>query len=82
MFRYNDSDSDAAPLDPTAIERLSAARLAEATAAAEEEQRRAKEERRRLRRERKELQRMKAAMAMNMHGGDEVFEGFPVRAPE
>lgn len=72
-------DSDAAPLDASTIEHLSAARLAEATAAAEEERRRAKEERHRLRRERKELKRMAAAMAMGMHRyGEEEFEGFPV----
>ncbi|KAI0945124.1 hypothetical protein AcV7_001747 [Taiwanofungus camphoratus] len=71
-------DSDAAPLDASTIEHLSAARLAEATAAAEEERRRAKEERHRLRRERKELKRMAAAMAMGMHRyGEEEFEGFP-----
>ncbi|PCH44651.1 hypothetical protein WOLCODRAFT_139124 [Wolfiporia cocos MD-104 SS10] len=69
-------DSDASPLDPSTIDEAAIARLAAATAAAEEEQRRAKEERRRLRRERKELKRMAMAMGIHAHG-DEEFEGFP-----
>ncbi|CCM01341.1 uncharacterized protein FIBRA_03391 [Fibroporia radiculosa] len=72
-------DSDAAPLDASALDEASVARLAAATAAAEEEQRKAKEERRRLRRERKELKRMALAMAMGLQPGQEQgFEGFPV----
>lgn len=73
-------DSDAAPLDASVLDEASVARLAAATAAAEEEQRRAKEERRRLRRERKELKRMALAMAMGMHASADQgeFEGFPV----
>jgi len=75
-------DSDAAPLDPSVLDGVSVARLAAATAAAEEEQRRAKEERRRLRRERKELKRMAMAMAMGMQpGGEQGFEGFPGSGP-
>lgn len=74
-------DSDAAPLDASVLDEQAVARLAAATAAAEEEQRKAKEERRRLRRERRELKRMALAMAMNMHQqhGEGEFEGFPVR---
>lgn len=69
-------DSDASPLDPSTINELSAARLAESMAR-EEEERRAKEERRRKRRERKALKKAAIALAMDGHGeGD--FEGFPV----
>lgn len=68
-------DSDAAPLDPSAIDELSAARLAAATAAAEDERRRAKEERRALRRERKELKRVAMEMGLSLQKGEE-FEGF------
>lgn len=76
-------DSDAAPLDVAVLDEQAVTRLAAATAAAEEEQRKAKEERRRLRRERKELKRMALTMAMSMHQqhGDGEFEGFPVRPP-
>ncbi|KAI0069749.1 hypothetical protein K474DRAFT_992611 [Panus rudis PR-1116 ss-1] len=68
-------DSDASPLDPSAIDELSSARIAE-TLAREEEERRAKEERRRKRRERKEAKRAALALAM---AGDGEFEGFQVR---
>lgn len=76
-------DSDAAPLDASALDERAIAQLTAATAAAEEEQRRAKEERRRLRRERKELKRMALAMAMGMqpHNGEGEFEGFPGSGP-
>ncbi|EPT05817.1 hypothetical protein FOMPIDRAFT_1039569 [Fomitopsis schrenkii] len=76
-------DSDAAPLDASVLDEQAVARLAAATAAAEEEQRKAKEERRRLRRERRELKRMALAMAMNMHQqhGEGEFEGFPGSGP-
>ncbi|KAH9830087.1 uncharacterized protein C8Q71DRAFT_787178 [Rhodofomes roseus] len=75
-------DSDAAPLDASALDEQAIARLAAATAAAEEEQRKAKEERRRLRRERKELKRMALAMAMGIQQhGEEEFEGFPGSGP-
>lgn len=66
-------ESDAAPLDPSTIARLSAARDQEA----EEEERRAKEERRARRRERKAR---KAAVAAALERGEgEDFEGFQVR---
>lgn len=66
-------ESDAAPLDPSTIARLSAARDQEA----EEEERRAKEERRARRRERKAR---KAALAAALERGEgEDFEGFQVR---
>ena len=72
-------DSDAAPLDASTIEELSAARHAEALAR-EEEERRAKEERRRKRRERKELKRAAMARALELQAnGEEDFEGFQVR---
>ncbi|KAH9948062.1 hypothetical protein B0H21DRAFT_292025 [Amylocystis lapponica] len=76
-------DSDAAPLDASTIDELSTARLAAATAAAEEEHRRAKEERRRLRRERKELKRVALAMGLGARpeGDDDEFEGFPGSGP-
>lgn len=67
-------DSDASPLDPSAIEELSAARVI-AQAAREEEERRAKEERRQKRRERRELKRAALALAMS---GEAEFEGFQV----
>ncbi|OCH84779.1 hypothetical protein OBBRIDRAFT_821763 [Obba rivulosa] len=69
-------DSDAAPLDPAAIAQLSAAQLVAAAAKVEEERRKAKEERRKLRRERRELKKARLAMAMDLHQGDEHFEGF------
>ena len=67
-------DSDASPLDPSTIEELSVARVAEQVAK-EEEERRAKEERRQRRRERKELKRAALALAMS---GEGEFEGFQV----
>jgi len=70
-------DSDAAPLDPSAIDHLSIAQLNERLAV-EEEGRRLKEERRRKRRERKErkeLERVALAHALNRE--QEEFEGFP-----
>lgn len=76
-------DSDAAPLDPSTIDELSAAQLAASLAREEEErkareeERKAKEERRRKRRERKELKKAAMALAMDGHGEGE-FEGFPV----
>ncbi|OSD02582.1 hypothetical protein PYCCODRAFT_1477573 [Trametes coccinea BRFM310] len=70
-------DSDAAPLDVSAIQELSAARHAEALAR-EEEERRAKEERRRRRREKRELKRAAMARALELHADtNEEFEGFP-----
>ena len=72
-------DSDAAPLDASRIEELSAARHAEALAR-EEEERREKEERRRKRRERRELKRAAMARALELQAnGQEDFEGFQVR---
>ncbi|KAI8971303.1 hypothetical protein BD414DRAFT_426400 [Trametes punicea] len=69
-------DSDAAPLDASAIQELSAARHAEALAR-EEEERRAKEERRRRRREKRELKRAAMARALELHAdANEEFEGF------
>ncbi|KAI9061569.1 hypothetical protein FKP32DRAFT_1604773 [Trametes sanguinea] len=59
-------DSDAAPLDVSAIQELSAARHAEALAR-EDEERRAKEERRRRRREKRELKRAAMARALELH---------------
>ncbi|KZT07905.1 uncharacterized protein LAESUDRAFT_87887 [Laetiporus sulphureus 93-53] len=75
-------DSDASPLDPSVLDEASVARLAAATAAAEEEQRRAREERRKLKKERKELKRLAQAMALDMHGaGEESFQGFQGSGP-
>jgi hypothetical protein len=69
-------DSDAAPLDPSMIEQLSASRMAEGAASAAEDERRAKEERRRRRKERK---MQKAALAAALARGDDGgFEGFQV----
>ncbi|KAI0327640.1 hypothetical protein GY45DRAFT_1327417 [Cubamyces sp. BRFM 1775] len=74
-------DSDAAPLDPSAIEQLSAARHAEALAR-EEEERKAKEERRRKRREKRELKRAAMARALELQtNGNEEFEGFQGSGP-
>jgi hypothetical protein len=76
-------DSDAAPLDPAAIESLqiTSAQLDERAAAADAEDKRLKEERRQLRRERKEVQKMARALALaNNEAGSRVgdgFEGFP-----
>ena len=80
-------DSDASPLDPSTLDRLSpqdALRLAEEAqreqAALEAEARRVreeKEERRRRRRERRELRRAAAGMGV----GDEEFEGFQGSGP-
>jgi hypothetical protein len=75
-------DSDAALLDPAAIENLqiSSAQLDERAAAAEAEDRRLKEERRQLRRERKELQKMAKALTLAAESGprpEDEFEGFP-----
>ena len=73
-------DSDAAPLDASTIEELSAARHAEALAR-EEEERREKEERRRKRKERKELKRAAMARALELQAnGKQDFEGFQVRS--
>ena len=71
-------DSDASPLDPSTIDRLSAARAAEAEARLVLE-RRAKEERRRRRRERKAAR--DGALALALDNDDGEFEGFPVRLP-
>lgn len=71
-------DSDAAPLDSSTIEELSAAQIAERVTR-EDEERRAKEERRQRRRERKELKR--AVLVLSMSGEGE-FEGFPGSGPE
>ena len=72
-------DSDAAPLDASTIEELSAARHAEALAR-EEDERREKEERRRKRKERKELKRAAMARALELQAnGEQDFEGFQVR---
>ncbi|KII91371.1 hypothetical protein PLICRDRAFT_51536 [Plicaturopsis crispa FD-325 SS-3] len=70
-------DSDAAALDSSAIEGMSAAQMDARAAAAEaaaEEERRQKEERRRRRRERKALKEAAKSIAL---GGQEEFEGFP-----
>ena len=68
-------DSDAAPLDPSTIEQLSAARAAEG-AAQREAERLAKEERRRRRREKKAAR--EAALALALDRSQDEFEGFPV----
>ncbi|CDO72833.1 hypothetical protein BN946_scf185002.g18 [Trametes cinnabarina] len=74
-------DSDAAPLDVSAIQELSAARQAEARAR-EEEERRAKEEQRRRRREKRALKRAAMAHALELHAGaNEEFEGFQGSGP-
>ncbi|PIL26857.1 hypothetical protein GSI_11037 [Ganoderma sinense ZZ0214-1] len=74
-------DSDAAPLDVSTIEALSAARHAEALAR-EEEERREKEERRRKRRERRELKRAAMAHALELQAnGEDQFEGFQGSGP-
>lgn len=74
-------DSDASPLDPSTIDELSAARLAEAgrLAQEQEEERVAKEERRRRRRERKERKKAELARALSVEAEGGEFEGFPVR---
>ncbi|GJE96366.1 hypothetical protein PsYK624_125610 [Phanerochaete sordida] len=71
-------DSDAAPLDPSTIAQLSAARAAEGAAQLEEE-RLAKEERRRLRREKKAAKQ--AALALALERSQDEFEGFPGSGP-
>ncbi|EKM56322.1 uncharacterized protein PHACADRAFT_253390 [Phanerochaete carnosa HHB-10118-sp] len=68
-------DSDAAPLDPSAIAQLSATRAAEG-AAQRETGRLAKEERRRRRREKKAAR--EAALALALDRNQNEFEGFPV----
>ncbi|EJF58160.1 hypothetical protein DICSQDRAFT_139644 [Dichomitus squalens LYAD-421 SS1] len=74
-------DSDAAPLDASTIEELSAARHAEALAR-EEQERREKEERRRRRRERRELKRAAMARALELQAnGEHEFEGFQGSGP-
>lgn len=70
-------DSDASPLDPSTIDELTAARVAERIAQQHEAERLAKEERRRQRRERKEAQRAALALALHTTEGEE-FEGFQV----
>lgn len=70
-------DSDAAPLDPSTIAQLSAARSPSPGTSGEELQR--KEERRRRRRERKE---MKETLARAMGQTDAEFEGFPGSGPD
>ena len=70
-------DSDAAPLDPSTIAQLSAARLAESEAQREQE-RLAKEERRRRRREKKAAR--EAELALALERSQVEFEGFPVRS--
>ena len=67
-------DSDAAPLDPSTIAQLSAARSPSPGPSEEE----SKEERRRRRRERKER---KEALARTMGQADAEFEGFPGSGP-
>jgi hypothetical protein len=67
-------DSDAAPLDQSTIDQLSAAQLNERHSADDTERRR-KEERRRRRQERKELNRATLALALDRE--HEEFEGFP-----
>ena len=73
-------DSDASPLDPAAIDQLSASRIAE-TVRRDEEERKLKEERRKLRRERKELKKaaLQLALAQAEANGEVSFEGFQVR---
>ena len=71
-------DSDASPLDPSMIDQLSAARLAEGEAQREAE-RQAKEERRRRRREKKAAREAALALALDTNEDGEEFEGFPVR---
>ncbi|TFK49255.1 hypothetical protein OE88DRAFT_1736896 [Heliocybe sulcata] len=65
-------DSDAAPLDQAAIDRISAMQVQ-----AEEEERRQKEERRARRRERKDMKKLAAALAREEASGAGEFEGFP-----
>ncbi|KAI0784075.1 hypothetical protein C8Q75DRAFT_810416 [Abortiporus biennis] len=70
-------DSDAAPLDPSTIDELSAERMAASIAAqkaAQEEERRAKEERRRKRRERRESKKA-LELALQREGEFEGFQG-------
>lgn len=69
-------DSDASPLDPSTIDRLSAARAAEDEARLALE-RRSKAERKRRRRERKVARN--DALALALDNADGEFEGFPVR---
>ncbi|KAK7038848.1 hypothetical protein VNI00_010478 [Paramarasmius palmivorus] len=71
-------DSDAAPLDPAAIDQLTPAALEERARQVElqaAEERRAKEERKRLRREKKEMKRLAAQLASGMNDSGD-FEGF------
>ncbi|KAG7448502.1 uncharacterized protein BT62DRAFT_929591 [Guyanagaster necrorhizus] len=68
-------DSDAAPLDSSAIDSMTLEQLEERARAAEEEERHAKEERRKRRRERKEMKRLAQALAVGSVDGEE-FEGF------
>lgn len=70
-------DSDASPLDPSTIDELTAARVAERIAQQREAERLAKGERRRQRRERKEAKRAALALALHADEGEE-FEGFQV----
>ncbi|KIP11827.1 hypothetical protein PHLGIDRAFT_10375 [Phlebiopsis gigantea 11061_1 CR5-6] len=67
-------DSDASPLDPSTIDRLSAARAAEDEARLALE-RRSKAERKRRRRERKVARN--DALALALDNADGEFEGFP-----
>jgi len=69
-------DSDAAPLDPSTIARLSTVRMAE-SAQQEEDERKAKEDRRKQRRERKKAQHQAALAAAFERGEGDEFEGFP-----
>ena len=69
-------DSDAAPLDPSTIAQLSAARSL--SPGPSEEELRRKEERKRKRRERRER---KEALARAMGQADAEFEGFPGSGP-
>src|ERR1700722_2869204 len=68
-------DSDAAPLDPSAIDGLSPAELQERALAAAEEDRQLKYERSQRRKERKELKKIARALAVGGMG-DEEFQGF------
>lgn len=71
-------DSDASPLDPSMIDQLSAARVAEGEAQRDAE-RRAKDERRRRRRDKKAAREAALALALDRNQDGDEFEGFPVR---
>lgn len=67
-------DSDAAPLDSAALDRLTPAQIESQALATAAEERRLKGERRQRRQERKEMKRM--AMALAAGDADGEFEGF------